>query len=154
MPTELNLCFPDANHIIVRLGPDDDGSGQLDFASPIAEKDLRDMQWYVETYGAHSLGAPDDSEAKRIAGQFGRKRNLWEIERWFAGPTRRITLTGFGFSRRSPPVPAKLRRASSSLRRKPQCAKVEKIGRLWPPPSTAFSLANARKRPCAKVLAP
>ena len=30
------------------------------------------------------------------AGFFGRKRALWEIERWFAGPTRRITLTGFG----------------------------------------------------------
>ena len=29
-------------------------------------------------------------------GFFGRKRRLWEIERWFAGPTRRITLTGFG----------------------------------------------------------
>ena len=30
------------------------------------------------------------------AGFFGRKRKLWEIERWFADKTRRITLTGFG----------------------------------------------------------
>jgi hypothetical protein len=30
------------------------------------------------------------------AGFFGRKRRLWESERWFAGPTRRITITGFG----------------------------------------------------------
>lgn len=69
MATELNLRFPDANHVIVRFGSDDDGSGQLDFINPIGEKDLRDIQWYVETYGAHSLGDPDDTEAKRIAGQ-------------------------------------------------------------------------------------
>lgn len=68
MPTELNLSFPDATHFIVRLGPDDDGSGRLDFSNPIFEKALRDIQWYVETYGAHSLGDPDDDEAKRIAG--------------------------------------------------------------------------------------
>lgn len=29
-------------------------------------------------------------------GFFGRKRSLWEIERWFSGPTHRITITGFG----------------------------------------------------------
>lgn len=69
MPTELNLNFTDANHFIIRLGPNDEGSGQLDFNNPIAEKDLRDIQWYVETYGAHSLGDPDDDEAKRIASQ-------------------------------------------------------------------------------------
>ena len=69
MPTELNLRFPDANHVTVRFGPDDDGTVQLDFTNPLAEKDLRDIQWYVETYGAHSLGDADDSEAKRIAGQ-------------------------------------------------------------------------------------
>jgi tetratricopeptide (TPR) repeat protein len=30
------------------------------------------------------------------SGFFGRKRQLWEIERWFSGPTRRITIMGFG----------------------------------------------------------
>jgi hypothetical protein len=30
------------------------------------------------------------------AGFFGRRAELWQIERWFAGPTRRITVTGFG----------------------------------------------------------
>ena len=69
MSTELNLRFPDEKHVIVRLGTDDDGSGQLDFTNPIADQDLRDLQWYVETYGAHSLGDPDDTEARRIAGQ-------------------------------------------------------------------------------------
>ena len=29
-------------------------------------------------------------------GFFGRRRELWEIERWFADTTRRITITGFG----------------------------------------------------------
>ena len=68
MSSELNLRFPDAQHVIVCLGPDDDGSGQLAFTNPITEKDLRDIQWYVETYGAHSLGDPDDTEATRIKG--------------------------------------------------------------------------------------
>ena len=36
------------------------------------------------------------------AGFFGRKRDLWDIERWFAGPTRRITVTGFGGQARRP----------------------------------------------------
>lgn len=30
------------------------------------------------------------------AGFFGRRHELWDIERWFAGPTRRISITGFG----------------------------------------------------------
>ena len=30
------------------------------------------------------------------AGFFGRRRELHDMERWFAGPTRRISLTGFG----------------------------------------------------------
>ena len=66
---ELNLRFPDAEHVIVRLGPDDDGSGRLPFTNPITDKNLHDLQWYVETYGAHSLGDPDDSEAARIKSQ-------------------------------------------------------------------------------------
>ncbi|HJX53677.1 MAG TPA: tetratricopeptide repeat protein [Polyangia bacterium] len=69
MPTELNLRFPDPDHVIVRLGPEDDGSGHLSFGNPITGKDLQDIQWYVETYGAHSLGDPDDREAARIASQ-------------------------------------------------------------------------------------
>lgn len=69
MTVELNLRFPDPEQVIVRLGPDDDGSGKLPFVNPLTDKDLRDLQWYVEVYGAHSLGDPDDSEAKRIADQ-------------------------------------------------------------------------------------
>ncbi len=69
MSTELNLRFPDEHHAIVRLGSKDEGSGQLPFTVPIASKDLHDLAWYIETYGAHSLGDPDDDEAKRIATQ-------------------------------------------------------------------------------------
>jgi len=66
VPTELNLRFPDKDHVVVRFGPDDDGSGNLPFVSPISDLDFGDIQWYIETYGAHSLGDPDDKEAKRI----------------------------------------------------------------------------------------
>ena len=69
MPTELNLRFPDEKHVIIRLGPDDDGSGPMPFANPMTAKDLADIQWYVETYGAHSLAEPDDEAAQRIKGK-------------------------------------------------------------------------------------
>ena len=63
MSTELNLRFPDADHVIVRLDSDDVDSGTLDFKNPLSDKDHSDLRWYVETYGAHSLGDPDDAEA-------------------------------------------------------------------------------------------
>ncbi len=67
MSIELNLSFSDEHHVTVRLDPDD--SGQLGFVNPMSDGDLRDLRWYVETYGAHSLGDPDDKDAKRIASQ-------------------------------------------------------------------------------------
>jgi hypothetical protein len=171
MATELNLRFPDANHSIVSF--DGTESAANEFVNPLTDEDHRDNGWYVETYGAHSLGDPDDQQAARIAGRlpvlyqagndvpmlsagvqpsvpsfnrdptgsastgkgrsiaphalpvgsrlndspaaqgikrglqhnvppapeagfFGRRKELWQIERWFAGPTRRITITGFG----------------------------------------------------------
>ena len=67
MTTELNLRFPDANHSIVSF--DGTESAANEFINPLTDKDHRDIAWYVETYGAHSLGDPDDQEAARIAGQ-------------------------------------------------------------------------------------
>ena len=67
MPTELNLRFPDADHVIVRFA--DDESAALPFTNPRTDQDHRDIAWYVEMYGAHSLGDPDDNDAARIAGQ-------------------------------------------------------------------------------------
>ena len=65
MTTELNLRFPDANHSIVSF--DGTESAANEFVNPLTDKDHRDIGWYVETYGAHSLGDPDDQEAARIA---------------------------------------------------------------------------------------
>ena len=46
---------------------------------------------------APRVGAPQSNvPARPEAGFFGRKRELWDIERWFVGKARRITLTGFG----------------------------------------------------------
>lgn len=71
---ELNLSFPDKDHVLVTLGAT--GTGNLRFVSPITKADRRDLRWYVETYGAQSLGDPDDVEARRIAGllpEWGRR---------------------------------------------------------------------------------
>jgi tetratricopeptide (TPR) repeat protein len=65
MSSELNLRFPDEAHVLVSL--DDEESGRLPFASPFTAQDRRDLPWYLEVYGAHSLGDPDDAEAARIA---------------------------------------------------------------------------------------
>lgn len=67
MPAELNLSFPDPDHVVVTC--DGEPSGTLPFASPLTAKDRQDLRWYLEVYGAHSLGDPDDDEARRIAAQ-------------------------------------------------------------------------------------
>lgn len=68
MPNELNLQFPDRTRVIVTLNRGVAGRTSP-FASPLTEKDHADIRWYLETYGAHSLGDPDDGEARRIAKQ-------------------------------------------------------------------------------------
>jgi tetratricopeptide (TPR) repeat protein len=67
MSRELNLQFPDKDHVIVHF--DGENSGVLSFTNPLTAKDRQDIQWYLEVYGAHSLGDPDDAEAARIATQ-------------------------------------------------------------------------------------
>lgn len=67
MSLELNLRFPDKDHVIVHFGGED--SGALAFTNPLTAKDRQDIQWYLEVYAAHSLGDPDDAEARRIAAQ-------------------------------------------------------------------------------------
>lgn len=67
MTLELNLRFPRTNEVIVSFEGED--SGTLPFTDPLIAKDRKDLQWYLEVYGAHSLGAPDDAEAARIAAQ-------------------------------------------------------------------------------------
>ena len=67
MTFELNLRFPRTNEVIVSFEGED--SGTLPFTDPLTAKDRKDIQWYLEVYGAHSLGDPDDTEAARIAAQ-------------------------------------------------------------------------------------
>ena len=61
---ELSLRFSGNNQVNVSFDGTD--SGELLFESPVTDKDRSDIRWYIETYSAHSLDAPDDQEAKRI----------------------------------------------------------------------------------------
>ena len=64
MPTELNLRFPDAEHVIVRLGADDDGSGQLAFTNPITAQNLLELQWYYcPSASDHGVSQPRASSS-------------------------------------------------------------------------------------------
>lgn len=65
MSSELNLRFPDEAHVLATF--DGEESERLPFHSPLTPQDRRDLPWYLEVYGAHSLGDPDDAEASRIA---------------------------------------------------------------------------------------
>lgn len=64
MTVELNLRFPDPEHVIVRF--DDRETESLPFSNPITAQDREDLRWYVEVYATHALGDPDDKEAGRI----------------------------------------------------------------------------------------
>jgi|GEM_PF-258765 tetratricopeptide (TPR) repeat protein len=64
MSLELNLRFAGADRVEVRLAGDD--SGSLEFSNPLTESDRDDMRWYLETYGARSIGDPDDDQATRV----------------------------------------------------------------------------------------
>ena len=61
---ELNLRFPATNQVIVKF--DDNETEALEFISPIAEADLKDIQWYLETYAAQYTADVDDQRAQRI----------------------------------------------------------------------------------------
>lgn len=61
---ELILRFSTSDTASVAFSDAD--SGWFKFANPISDKDRKDIRWYVETYGAHSLAEPDDDEARRI----------------------------------------------------------------------------------------
>ena len=40
--------------------------------------------------------APDDLPKVQDSGFYGRRRELWDIEQWFVGGTRRVVVNGFG----------------------------------------------------------
>ncbi len=87
MSLELNLRFADAGHVLVSF--DGEESGSLPFASPFTARDRQDLIWYLEMYGAHSLGDPDDAEAARIAARLAALgRELFDAV--FRGPALRL----------------------------------------------------------------
>ncbi len=61
---EIVLRFPGPTQVSVSFDGTD--SGLLPFTNPVTGQDRKDISWYVETYGAHSLADPDDTEARRI----------------------------------------------------------------------------------------
>ena len=66
---ELNLRFPEIDQVVVKLIDDeyDNDLEELEFISPLVEADLKDIQWYLETYAAQYTADVDDQRAKRIA---------------------------------------------------------------------------------------
>jgi len=102
---ELNLRFPSPDQVIARL--DRQTTGPLPFQNPFSPKDHQDLRWYVETYAAHSLGDPDDSEAARIKAklpdwghalfqavfQHPQAQSLWQAFQDAAQPNRLLTLS-------------------------------------------------------------
>jgi tetratricopeptide (TPR) repeat protein len=64
MSAELSLRFSGNSQVNVSFDGTD--SGQLPFENPVTDRDRKNIRWYIETYGAVSLDAPDDQEAKRI----------------------------------------------------------------------------------------
>ena len=50
MSVELNVVFPDKDHVSVRFKGEE--SGVLPFANPLTAKDRKDIQWYLEVYGS------------------------------------------------------------------------------------------------------
>ncbi|MEM9368889.1 MAG: hypothetical protein AAGD07_23090 [Planctomycetota bacterium] len=65
---ELLLQFSTSKTVKVSCGSSD--SQWFEFANPVSDKDRKDIRWYVETYGAHSLAEPDDDAARRIEARF------------------------------------------------------------------------------------
>ena len=64
MSLELNLQFPDPEHVIVTFGTTI--TGALPFASPLTDDDRKEISWYLESYAAHYSTDVDDEHANRV----------------------------------------------------------------------------------------
>jgi len=72
MPLELNLNFPNSQHVIVSLsggGDDWQATEPLDFTSPLIEKDYQDIRWYLEKYAVQYSTEIDDDSAQKVVTQ-------------------------------------------------------------------------------------
>jgi tetratricopeptide (TPR) repeat protein len=69
MLLELNLHFPDSQHIIVSLNTDNgrEETDLLDFSSPFSEKDFKKIRWYLENYATEYSTDIDIQSADSIA---------------------------------------------------------------------------------------
>jgi tetratricopeptide (TPR) repeat protein len=69
MLLELNLHFPDPQHIIISLNTDNgrEETDLLDFSSPFSEKDFKKIRWYLENYATEYSTDIDFQSADSIA---------------------------------------------------------------------------------------
>ena len=67
MSLELNLRFPDPEHVIVSL--DGESTEALPFTTPLRQEDHEELRWYLETYAARYTTEVDDQRAARLAQQ-------------------------------------------------------------------------------------
>ena len=65
--SELLLKFPTATQVVVEF--DEESSEPVAFESPLTPEEQKDIQWYLETYGARYTADVDDARAKRIQGR-------------------------------------------------------------------------------------
>jgi len=75
MPLELNLYFPDSQHVTVSLISDNsrEKTELLDFSPPFSKKDFQQLHWYLEKYATqYSTDINFDQ-----AGQITKKLPLW-----------------------------------------------------------------------------
>ena len=72
MSLELNLYFPDPQHVVVSL-IDDTGREETDllnFSSPLSDKDYQQIRWYLTEYATQYSVDIDSSAAGRIANKW------------------------------------------------------------------------------------
>ena len=67
------------------------------------------------------------------AGFFGRRAEVWQIERWFAGPTRRITITGSGGQGKTALAPEAGRWLVPTGSSRPRCSSTTPAFKAWTP---------------------
>lgn len=67
MSLELNLRFPDPEHVIVSL--DGESTETLPFTTPLRQEEHEELRWYLETYAARYTTEVDDQRAARLAQQ-------------------------------------------------------------------------------------
>ncbi len=71
MSLELNLNFPDSQHVIVSLidGNESETTDLLEFSAPISDKGAQHLRWYLEKYATQYSADIDFETAERIAKQ-------------------------------------------------------------------------------------